>query len=280
MLKIYSFYKTERLNPPVMTLDVRAVNAEMTHIWRVQGLPDGGILVVNKKEKNCHAVRLDNKGAIKQTLLVSSGVMTGFILLSNAVLILQKDGTITKHNPSDGKTIQTYSIFVDYLWAGIASDNENLLLVDNTRGEIFSYHLSTKTKEVKVQGLNCPTAVMKVNGRHGEVYAVCEAAHQVHIYDLLWNRQTSIGGQGSGDGQLDGPYSVVSLPTGNILVADYSNRRISEFSTEGRFACHILREKDGIYKPWHLSYQHPNLWVVILHSDNTWHLKCYKLFMR
>jgi sugar lactone lactonase YvrE len=54
----------------------------------------------------------------------------------------------------------------------------------------------------------------------------------------------SFGSYGSGDGQLKAPYGICCDKFGNIFVADHYNDRISLYSKDGEFICHILTKED------------------------------------
>ena len=255
-------------------MDVNAVNPG--DYYRVLPLDDGGVLV--SSGGNC--IKLDHTGATVRTLLTSPVMMTGLMMLNQEDLImLQKDGTITKVKLSDGTVVHTYKVDVNYLEDGVIHDDNTLILVDCIRGEVFTYCMSDQHKDINIKKLNYLTCVTKTETNQGTLYLVCEAGNsKVHIYSSSWTLQRSIGSPGSGYGQFKFPCYVQVLPTNNILVADYYNHTISEYKMNGQFIRHVLQQQDGIYRPYQISYHHPHIWVVHLNENNIFHLKCFHIF--
>ena len=257
------------------------VNREIRHVIRVLGLPGGETLVIHSPNNQYYCTRLDHTGATVRTLLTSPVEMTGLIMLNQEdLIILQKDGTITKVKLSDGTVVHTYKLDVDYLCNGVIHDDNTLILVDSNRGEVFTYCMSDQHKDIKIKKLKTPTCVTKTETNQGTMYLVCEAHnHKVHIYSSSWTLQRSIGSYGSGEGQFIIPLYVLVLPTNNILVSDCNNHMISEYNMNGQFIRHVLQQQDGIYQPWQISYHHPNVWVVHWDSGHSvFKLKCFQLF--
>ena len=257
------------------------VNKEIRQPIRVLGLPGGEAFVIHKQDDQWYCTRLDHTGATVRTLLTSPVVMTGLMMLNQEdLIILQKDGTITKVKLSDGTVVHTYKVDVDYLYDGVIHDDNTLILVDRNRREIFTYCMSDEHKDIKIKKLKTPTCVTKTETNQGTIYLVCEAFNnKVHIYSSSWDLQRSIGSSGLGDGQLIVPSYVLVLPTNNILVADCNNHRISEYNINGQFIRHVLQQQDGIYQPYQISYHHSNVWVVYRDSGHpVLQLKCFQLF--
>ena len=256
------------------------VNKEIRDLTRVLGLPGGGVLVTHKQDDQYYCTRLDHTGATVRTLLTSPVVMMGLMMLNQEdLIILQKDGTITKVKLSDGTVVHTYKVDVDYLYDGVIHDDNTLILVDMDRGEVFTYCMSNQHKDIKIRNLNQPTCVTKTETNQGTLYLVCEALNnKIHIYSSSWTLQRSIVSYGSADGQFNIPCYVLVLPTNNILVADCYNYRISEYNMNGQFIRQVLQPQDGIYQPLQISYHHPHVWVVYWDSDDNRKLKCVQLF--
>ena len=257
------------------------VNREITQPIRVLGLPGGEALVIHIPDNQYYCTRLDHTGATVRTLLTSLVPMTGLMMLNQEdLIILQKDGTITKVKLSDGTVVHTYKVDVNYLEDGVIHDDNTLILVDYRRGEVFTYCMSDQNKDIKIKKLNLPTCVTKTETNQETLYLVCEAGNnKIHIYSSSWTLQRSIGSYGSGNGQFNIPQYVLVLPTNNILVADRGNHRISEYNMNGQFIRHVLQQQDGIYEPWQILYHHPNVWVVYNDSGHfVLQLKCFQLF--
>ena len=256
------------------------VNKEIRKAIRVLGLPGGEALVIHKLDTQYYCTRLDHTGATVRTLLTSPVQMTGLMMLNQEdLIILQKDGTITKVKLSDGTVVHTYKVDVGNLIDGVIHDDNTLILVDCDRGEVFTYCMSDQHKDIKIKKLKQPSCVTKTETNQGTLYLVCEADnHKIHIYSSSWTLQRSIGSPGSGEGQFNGPTYVLVLPTNNILVADFNKNRISEYNMNGQFIRHVLQQQDGIYRPYQISYHHPYLWLLYWDSDNSWKAKCFQIF--
>ena len=117
------------------------------------------------------------------------------------------------------------------------------LLADYKKGEIFSYNVTSKHKQIHVTDLSWPQSVSFLIYNSHLYYIVCETdRHQVHVYNSTWGLYQTLGGtQGSGDGQLDRPGLAVGLPDGSVIVYDHFNKRASSFTIHGKFVRHILK---------------------------------------
>ena len=207
-------------------------------------------------------------------------ILPGLLLIEDKLFIIHSGGFIVHISAVDGQLIRYYHIpNVGYLChqSSISSslntilDTDILLLADRDRGEVFTYRLSTNTKHVHLTGLKVPRSVSHCLYNNQTYYIVCEdGAHLVKIYDQKWVLLRTIG-----NGELGSPVvydnpvdtlgsttSAVVTTEGHILVADWTNRRVSEFDFKGRFIRHLLTHSDGISKPWSMSFQHPYLWVT------------------
>jgi DNA-binding beta-propeller fold protein YncE len=70
----------------------------------------------------------------------------------------------------------------------------------------------------------------------GNVYVVDADMHRVEKLDPSGSVLKTWGGQGSGDGELDGPGDIaVDLVGGSVYVADVENDRVDKFDTDGQF---------------------------------------------
>ena len=67
-------------------------------------------------------------------------------------------------------------------------------------------------------------------------------------------------------------------PEHTVIICDYGNKRISEFSLDdGRFIRHVLT--DGMYKPQCLSLHGNLLWLSdYLENSVYFKIQCYKLY--
>ncbi|CAH1778764.1 unnamed protein product [Owenia fusiformis] len=64
------------------------------------------------------------------------------------------------------------------------------------------------------------------------------------------------------DHKLNEPRGVLVDPQGRILVCDHGNNRIQVLNTRGEFLMMLLSEKDGLEKPWAISYRAGELFVT------------------
>ena len=241
----------------------------------VAALPSGEAAVVDNYNK---VVRINNTGHTVKVLydcnLCSS--ISGLLLLGDNLYAVHDNGTIANIDPDTGGLFNVYHILnVAYvrLEGSLSSDPANipnddiLVLPDYNKNEVFSYNLTSDDKQVHVTGLSSPTSVsyMFVNG--SICYIVCQRkANTVSIYNSSWGLVSSFGQTGSGDGDLDEPYSALFMSSNNsIMVSEYINERISVFTSKGDFLRHFPTDKPP--SPECLSYFRPYLWAThYIHS--------------
>ena len=88
--------------------------------------------------------------------------------------------------------------------------------------------------------------------------------HCVHVFDsegkYLFRLGDAVGGQN--DGQLRSPLGVTADAKGNFIVSDCGNRRISVFSSSGRFIQHLLTKADGLDYPAAIDYSSQGRLIV------------------
>ena len=267
-------YITERLKPAVMKPDVRSVNPDLGWITAVLALPDGGTVISHRKDNKYHVVRLDDKGKASPSMFTSDTGINGFILLQDdQMVILQKDGNLTWIQIKDGKKMDQYKVNVTYLQHGIALDNDTLLLVDSG-GRVFTFSKSSRKTNDMVNNLNHPTTVDRTLVNNEVVYVVCEwGANTVRIYSDDWRLQRSV----TGDGQVrfNYPQSAVVLPDNTILVSDYINDCISEWSLDGKFLGYLIQKGD-IKEPFNMSFHHPYVWIR--YGEYPYNVRCYQIY--
>ena len=157
-----------------------------------------------------------------------------------------------------------------------------MLLADDGEGELFSYNVTSKNKQVHLTGLNQPTSVSIMIYNSHLYYLVCERyRHQVHVYNSTWGLYKTLGGtRGSGDGQLKNPYSAIGLLNGSVIISDTDNHRVSVFNIHGRFVRHILTrsDSDGLLYPEAMSISLPYLWLIDYWAYDIYRLYRYKLY--
>ena len=154
------------------------------------------------------------------------------------------------------------------------SHNDLLLLPDWTKGEIFSYNVTSKNKQVHLTGLWYPSSVSFMAYNSHLYFVVCEEyLHQVRVYDSTGGFYKNLGGYGPGDGWFNEPHSAIGLPDGSVVISDEYNNCVCLFTIQGKFVRHILTLSEELYRPWAMSASLPYLWVVDNHR-----LYRYKLY--
>ena len=219
------------------------VNPQMTGIEFVAALPDGGAFVNNYVRSNgtYQVLRVNVTGQVIQHVyqcVRCNYYIRGLLVLNNNLYVIYDNGRLVEININNTNTVQVYQ--VPDVWRMVhygslsyhpsVITHPDLLLLADPKGEIFSYNVTSKYKQVHLTGLNVPTSVsfMTYNS-HLYIVSVIND-HQVLIYNSSWSLYKTLGGKGSGDGQLDNPVSAIGLPDGSIIITDSLNNRVSLFN--------------------------------------------------
>ena len=270
-------YLTDDLNP-VLDLNMTVVNPRMTGIKFVAALPDGGAFVnsyVWSNDTN-QVWRVNVTGQVIQHVYQCVGCyyysLQGLLVLNNNLYVIYWNGTLLEININNTNTVQVYQIpyvmlMINYgslsYHPSVITHPDLLLLADWIKGEIFSYNVTSKNKQVHLTGLYYPSSVSFMTYNSRIYYVVCELLrHQVRVYNSSWGLYKILGGYGSGDGQLKGPQSAIGLPDGSVIIADSGNYRVSLFNIQGRFIRHILTRSDGLSYPSAMSISLPYLYLT------------------
>ena len=278
-------YFLDKLDYPIFKLNVRASYPKLGTLSTVLPLHNGSLLVSDYKDSKYRVLRLSGTGEIINTVLTTDKNITGLMMLSNReVLILYRDGSLQRVRIQDWKIQKEYKVpDVGVLWDGIRIDDDQVLLVDSDKGQIFKYDLkkrlrhifNIRNKNVVIDELDDPTSVDKAVTDQGVFYIVNEeGSHTVSVYNDRWRLVTSIGGYGYGDKdeRLYYPHTARVLPDNTIIVSDWGNDRISHFTLQGKFVRHVIKLSHGISYPRRLAVQYPYVWVA--YADN---IKCYQI---
>ena len=245
------------------------------------GIANVGALITDNREEGHIVYRIDKSGSSMTMLYSSKEYIARIILLPSTrshVLVLSAPNIITRVRLHDGKLLEQLQINVEDLTDGIAIDDNNLLLVDSRKGGIYSYNMLQRQGQFVVHKLRKVSSVAMAPSLAGPVYLVCVAGFgKINLYNSKWQHQRTIGEMGTKNGNFSCPNSVVVLLDNKFLVADYGNDRVSQFTLDGQFCCHILEKKDGIVKPTKLSYCHPYLWVIYECESGKFNAECFKL---
>ena len=227
--------------------------------------------------------KIDDQGHRVQELYNCTGCyISGLLVLGEYVFVIHQNGTVHQIGIEDGTLLQVYqipdSLYGLVLHTGSLSSNpslipdqDQLLLADSNKRTVFTYRLSTRKKSVRIRNISAnPSSVSYSFYNNSVFYVVCESTgglygNKVSVYDSGWKFLRYVGGHGTRNGQFNTPKSAIVSSDNTIIVADYVNNRLSEFTMEGEFVRQILDSSDGITKPEALSFWSPHLWVV--HSD-------------
>ena len=289
LLIIIFLYLADDLNP-VLDLNMTVVNPQMTLIYRVAPLPDGGAFVYDCVRSNdTHQVWMVNvTGQVIQHVYkcvrCNYAGLQGLLVLNSNLYVIYGNGKLIQININNTSTVQVYQVpdvWGVYNWGSLShhpsviTHPDLLLLADRVKGEIFSYNVTSKNKQVHLTDLWYPTSVSFMTYNSHLYYVISEYKnHQVRIYNSSWSLYKTLGGtEGSGDGQLDRPTSAIGLPDGSVIIIDTGNNRVCLFTIHGKFVRHILTRSDRIYRPRAMSVSLPYLWV-----DDTPSLYRYKLY--
>ena len=268
------------------------VNPQMRDIYSVAALPDGGAFVYNYVSSNItrQVLRVNVTGQVIQHVYQCVRcILWGLLVLNNNLYVIHSNGTLLEIDINNTNNVQVYQVpdVIEMIHYGSLSYHPSvithpdlLLLADWDKGEIFSYNVTSKNKQVHLTGLRWPTSVSFMTYNSHLYYVVCERdRHQVRVYNSNWGLYKTLGGtKGSGDGQLWYPYSAIGLPDGSVIISDYNNHRVSLFNIQGRFVRHILTRSDGLSRPWDMSISLPYLWLTDYLGSDIYRLYRYKLY--
>ena len=280
MLLFYYIVISVYMDPPVLKLDVRECNPDLRDLYNMLPLQDGTVMVHYKDDKR-HVIRLSDRGKVIRNMITTDKDIRGFILMSNNECLILHHDSLQRVRIEDGQVLGSgYKVpDVELLWDGIRIDDDQVLLVDYNKGQIFIYDIKTRNKHVVIDKLKHPTSVDKAVTDQGVFYIVNEwGARTVRVYNDRWRLVTSIGGQRGEDGRLDYPQSARVLPDNTIIVSDYNNHRISRFTIQGDFIDHVIKLSHGISYPISLAVQYPYVWVSYGSYISLKNIKCYQIY--
>ena len=271
-------YLTDDLNP-VLDLNLTDVNPQKTLIWYVAALPDGGAFVMSYVSSNStyQVWRVNVAGQVIQHVhehqCVGCYYIGGLLVLNNNLYVIYSWGKLVEINIYNTNTVQVYLV-PDVSWMthsgslsyhpSVITHPDLLLLADFNKGEIFSYNVTSKNKQVHLTGLRHPSSVSFMTYNSHLYYIVCEELPppQVRIYNSTWSLYQTLGGtEGSGDGQLERPVTAIGLP-GPVIISFQYNKSVSLFNIQGRFVRHILTQSNGLHCPYAMSISLPYLWLT------------------
>ena len=256
----------------ILDLNVTAVNKEITRPEFVAALPGGEAAAV--VDAGRQVLKINKTGhTIKELFYCHTcNDIQGLLLLGSDLYTIHASGKVLEIQPHTGQLLNVYNIpdvsFINHygsLWSDPSKipNTDILLLADHNKGEVLSYNLASRHKDVHLSRLFGPTSVSYSFYDNFTYYIVCRKyGYKISIYDSSWDLVSSFGGFGYSDGYLYDPHAAIMSSNNTIIVSDSYNDRISVFTTDGVFLYHLLTQSDGIYRPYALSYYKPYLWVV------------------
>ena len=259
-----------------MYLNLTITSPELSKVGFVAALPGGGAVARHyiNDDNTEEILKINSQGKVTQTIYTCvqcSSYVWGLLLLGDHLYITHSNGTVLKTRVSDGQLLST-SIIPDVssvIHRGSLSnkpdrvpDKQTLLLCDRFKGEVFTFKPSTGQKQVRVTGLQHPQSVSYFFYNNTVYYIVCEQGrNRITLYNNTWDLIRTVGRYGHNDGELNYPMSAVVSNEDTIIISDYHNNRVSEFSFNGTFLHHLLHRSDGIDSPLYMSYYYPHLWM-------------------
>ena len=280
----------KRLKKPSLDLNTTITTPGLSSPTYVAALPGGEAVVNNyiSNNKTDQVLKLDSQGKIKHNIYTCVGCnyITGLLVLGDYLYIIHNNGTVIKTRVSNGHIINVTTIpdVISVTHTGSLysnpdriPDKQTLLLCDLHKGEVFTFKPSTGQKKVRITGLSYPRSVSYLFYNNTVYYIVCDSGnHRINVYNNRWDRIRTIGTRGSNDGELNQPLSAIVSDEDTIIISDYYNHRISEFSFNGTFLHHLLVSSDGFRYPLSMSYYHPHLWMT--HGSPNLKLYRYNLY--
>ena len=261
---------------------------ELGSVIYVAALPGGDAVVDNyiRNNKTRQVLRVDSQGRITKNIYscIRCSYIEGLLVLGDYLYIINQNGRVTQVSngrvmnvstiPSVSHVVHTGSL---YSKPEKIPDKQTLLLCDSNKGEVFTFKPSTGQKQVRITGLSVPRSVSYLFYNSTVYYIVCEErGRRITVYNNTWDRIRTIGRGGADDGELKFPVSAIVSDENTIIISDYSNNRVSEFSFNGTLLSHLLVKSDGIYRPLSMSYYHPHLWVTYGHPPKLYRYNLYR----
>ena len=275
-MELFCISGLKRLKKPSLDLNTTITTPELSSVLYVAALPGGEAVVDNYIDNNDtrQVLRLDSQGQITKNIYSCVGCpsITGLLVLGDYLYIIHRNGTVIKTRVFDGRVMNITTIpsirrvFHTgslYSYHEKIPDKQTLLLCDLAKGEMFTYKPSTGQKKVRITGLRNPISVSYFFYNNTVYYIVCEYGnHRITVYNNTWDCIRTIGRYGSNDGELNNPMSAIVSDENTIIISDYWNHRISEFSFNGTLLHHLLDRSDSIIFSHYMSYYYPHLWLT------------------
>jgi DNA-binding beta-propeller fold protein YncE len=162
--------------------------------------------------------------------------------------------TFGKQGKRNGEFYFPYGVHVD--------DDGNITVSDRCRNRVqvftedgdYQYQFGL-TKQDNFDPISTVT-------HRGLFYVSDHNNNVIHVFEKKGNvptRISTIGGEGSADGQLSGPWGLAIDNDHNLLVCDHGNNRIQKFTLDGRF---VGKTCDDIKDPKYIAVLHDGQFLV------------------
>ena len=262
------------MEKPLLDLNVSRINPQLSELYRVAALPGGEAVIAVNVKGAIKAIKVNSQGRVTQDIYSCTRCsrFKGLLVLGEHVYLIHGNGTVFETRVSDRRLLSTSTIpdVSRVMHYGSLSskpdqisDKQTLLLADEVKHEVFTFKPSTGEKQVRITRYGSPASVSYFFFNDTEYYIVTEAFNdRINIYNNTWDLLRTIGTMGSDDQKLDYPLAAVVSEEETIIVSDFTEHRVSEFSLNGTFLHHLLVESDGIDWPRSMSYYYPHLWLT------------------
>ena len=240
-------------------------------VHRIAALPGGEAVISNKGRTANHVLRLNKGGEFDKKLYICDHCVEigALLLLGNHVFVIHINGTVIQIHPHTAQIVNIYNIenvasviHTGCLYSDPTSiDTDLLLLADQDKGEVFSYRLSSNSKQVHVRRLSKPSSVTYYFHYENIYFVVCDSgAKEIKVYDRDWRQVWSF--QDRRFSSLSFPSAVVVSSKDTLIISSVNTNNISEFSIKGEFIRYLLDHiSDNIHQVKSLSIYYPFLWV-------------------
>ena len=277
-----------RLKKPLLDVKITRSSPYLSRVSRVAALPGGEAVVYHyiSDKKTRQVSKMEEKVTEVIYSCVGCPFVGALLVLGDYLYVINVNGKVLETHVSEGHGLKVSTIpgvegVINtgslYSKPERIPDKQTLLLCDYDKGEVFTFKPSTGHKQVRITGLSRPRSVSYLFYNHTVYYVVCEEGRsRIIVYNRTWNLMRTMGSKGSKDGELGFPQSALVSDEDTVIISDWVNHRVSEYSFNGTFLRHLLVRSDGIYWPRSMSYYYPHLWLVHGPYDKLYKYNMYR----
>ncbi len=166
------------------------------------------------------------------------------------VIVTEWDRDCISIFSSDGKKLLSFGTRGSYKGhdrqlkdpKGVAVDGEgNILVADSNNNRIQKF--TSSGQFLKVTPFSSPDGIA-FNSSNNKIYVADRGNHCVQVLNSDLTYSSTIGRQGSGNGEFSYPWGITCDSTGKVYVADSGNHRIQVFTAEGTFLMKFVRTRE------------------------------------